>query len=46
MNAKEQDTKMRTDIEIEATDCPECGTNWEVVITQRPRPKAEGAREE
>ncbi len=46
MNAKEQDTKTRADVEIEATDCPECGTTWEVVFTQRPRSRPEDSREE
>lgn len=46
MNINEKDAKTQTEVEIETTDCPECGTNWEVVITQRTQRKAEGDREE
>ncbi len=26
--------------EIEVTHCPDCGTEWEVVITEHPRTRA------
>ncbi len=32
--------------EIEVTNCPECGTEWEVVITERRQPVAASRRRE
>ncbi len=32
--------------EIEVTSCPDCGTEWEVVVTEHPRPRAANARRE
>ncbi len=46
MNAEKQDANERVDVQIEATDCPECGTNWEVVVTERRHEKPATARKE
>ncbi len=32
--------------EIEVTECPECGTEWEVVVTEHPRAPGAGRRRE
>ncbi len=32
--------------EIEVTSCPDCGTEWEVVVTEHPEPRAASPRRE
>ena len=36
----------QTTTEIEVTDCPECGTEWEVVVTEHRQPAAASRRRE
>jgi predicted RNA-binding Zn-ribbon protein involved in translation (DUF1610 family) len=35
MSEKTRDEDLGTKTEIEVTRCPECGTEWETVVTRR-----------
>lgn len=46
MNEATQQPNGKTEVKVETTECPECGTNWEVVVTQRARSKTVDPHEE